>query len=88
MVKRSIDQKLRLRIFDARHRRIESGAVVKNQMGVSGVEGGKGICYQWNEKGQCSKGDQCSFQHEGFGFRALDVTRSKCVEEKKYPRQK
>ena len=32
---------------------------------MSGVEGGKGICYQWKEKGQCSKGDQCSsFWHK------------------------
>ena len=63
-------------------------------------EGGKGTCYQWKEKGQCSKGDdavsgirvtivqkknrpQC--RHT---FRAVDDTRSKCVEEKKYPRQK
>ena len=39
-------------------------AVVKNRKGSSGVEGGKGVCYQWKEKGQCSKGDQCSFRHE------------------------
>ena len=64
MVKRSIDQKLRLRNFDARHERIESGAVVKNRKGVCGVEGGKGMCYQWKEKGQCSQGDRCSFRHE------------------------
>ena len=32
--------------------------------GLSGVEGGKGTCYQWKEKGQCSKGNQCSFRHE------------------------
>ena len=31
MVKRSMDQKLRLRNFDARHGRIESGAVVKSR---------------------------------------------------------
>ena len=30
MVKRSTDQKLRLRNFDARYRRIEKGAVVKS----------------------------------------------------------
>ena len=41
MVKRSIDQKLRLRNFDARHGRIETGAVVKSRKGLSGVEGGK-----------------------------------------------
>ena len=27
-------------------------------------EGGKGTCYQWKEKGQCSQGDRCSFRHE------------------------
>ena len=46
LVKRSIDQKLRLRNFDARHGIFESGAV--------------GICYQWKEKGQCSQGDDAA----------------------------
>ena len=64
MMKRRKDQKLRLRNFDARHGRIETGAVTKNQKGTSGVEGGKGTCYQWKEKGQCSKGDHCRFRHE------------------------
>ena len=64
MVKRRKDQKLRLRNFDARHGKIATGAVVKNRKGLSGVEGGKGKCYQWKEKGLFSKGDQCSFQHE------------------------
>ena len=64
MAKESIDQKLRLRNFDARHGRNETGAVIKNRKGLCGVEGGKGTCYQWKEKGQCSKGDQCSFRHE------------------------
>ena len=64
MEKRRINQKLRLRNFGARHERIETGAVVKNRKGLIGVEGGIGIYYQWKEKGQCSKGDQCSFWHE------------------------
>ena len=64
MLKRSTDQKLRLRKFDARNERIETGAVVKNRKGLSGVEGGKGTSYQWKEKVQCSRGDQCSFRHE------------------------
>ena len=64
MVKRSIDRRRRLRNFDASHGRIETGAVVQNRKGSVGVEGGKGVCYQWKEKGQCSKGDQCSFRHE------------------------
>ena len=64
MVRRRIDQTLWLRNFDARHEKIETGAVVKSQKGLSGVEKGKGICYQWKEKEQCSKGDQCCFWHE------------------------
>ena len=64
MVKRSFYQKLRLRNFDARHGSIETGAVVKNRKGLSGAEEGKGMCYQWKEKSQCSKGDQCSFRHQ------------------------
>ena len=40
MVKRSTDQKLRLRNLDARHGRIGTGAVVKNRKGRSGAEVG------------------------------------------------
>ena len=50
MVKRRIDQKLRLRNFDAGHGRIESGAVGKSRKGTVGVDGGKTTCYQWKEK--------------------------------------
>ena len=64
MVKRSTDQKLQLRNFDARSEKIETGAVVTSRRGSGGVERGKGICYQWNAKGQCSRGDQCSFRHD------------------------
>ena len=67
MVKKSIDQKLRLRNFHARHGKIESGAVRKSRKGLSGVKGGKGMCYQWKEGGQCSQGDRCSFRHETQG---------------------
>ena len=40
MVKRSTDQRLRLRNFDARHGKFESGAVIKSRKGVMGDEGG------------------------------------------------
>ena len=50
MVKRCIDQKLRLRNFDARHGRIETGAVVKNRKGMSGVERGKRYLLQCEKK--------------------------------------
>ena len=38
MVKGSTDQKLRLRNFDARHGRIETGAVVKSRKGLTSVD--------------------------------------------------
>ena len=38
--------------------------MVKNRNGIIGVEGGKGTCFQWKEKGQCSQGDQCRFRPE------------------------
>ena len=38
--------------------------MIKKRKGLRGVEGVKGICYQWKEKGQCSKGNQRSFWHE------------------------
>ena len=65
MVKRSTDQKLRLRKFDARNERIETGTVVTSRRRLSGIDRGKGVCYQWKAKGQCSRGDQCSFRHDG-----------------------
>ena len=63
-MKKSVDQKLRLRNFDARHGLIEWGAVIQSRKGLSSVEGGKGLYYQWKGKGQCSQGDRCSFRHE------------------------
>ena len=65
MVKRSMDQKLRLRNFDARKEKIETGAVVTNRRGSSRIERGEGICHQWKAIGQCSRGGQCSFRHDG-----------------------
>ena len=51
-VKRSMDQKLRFRNFDARHGKIGRGAVVKSRKGSSEVTSkfGGGFCYQWKEK--------------------------------------
>ena len=57
MVKRCIDQKLRLRNFDARNERIETGAVVTSRRR-------QGVCCQWKAKGQRSRGDRCSFRHD------------------------
>ena len=38
MMKRCIDQKLRLRNFDARHGKIESGTVIKSRKGLSALK--------------------------------------------------
>ena len=59
MVKRSINQKFRLRNFDVRNEKTET-----SRTGWDDMERGKGIYYQWRAKGQCSRGDQCSFRHE------------------------
>ena len=64
--------------------------MVKSRKDSSGVERGKCICYQWKEKGQSSKGDQCSFQHESNDraqkptpkaatLSELSMTRSRCA---------
>ena len=66
MVKRNIDKKLRLRNFDARNERIETRAVVTSRRGFGGVGRGEGLCCQWKAKGQCSRGDQCSVQHDTY----------------------
>ena len=42
MVKRSMDQKLRLTNFDARNERIETGAVVASRSDQKGVGRGQG----------------------------------------------
>ena len=57
MVKRSIDQKIRARNFEARNERIETRAVVKNHRDQRRVARGLGECYQWKAKRQRSKGD-------------------------------
>ena len=41
MVKSGTDQKLRLRNFDARPEKIDSGAVIKNRKGLIGVKGSR-----------------------------------------------
>ena len=50
MVKSSKDQQLRLRNCNARHRKIGTGAVVKNRKGLRGVEGGKVLVISGKKK--------------------------------------
>ena len=65
MVKRRKDQKLRSRNFDARNETIETGAAASSRRRSRGIGRGQGVCHQWKAKGQCSRGDQCSFWHDG-----------------------
>ena len=96
MVTRSINQKLRLRNFDARHGRIETRAMVNNQKGNEeekvSVTSGKEKASVRKETNAVSSmrvtivpktRPQC--RHT---FRAILLTRTKCVEEQKYQRQK
>ena len=64
MVKRSIEQNLRMKNFEARNGNYETSAVVKNQSVKQREQRTRGNCWQWKANGQCSKGDNCSFRHE------------------------
>ena len=64
MVKRSIEQNLRIKNFEARNGNYETNAVVKNQGTKQREQRTVGDCWQWNANGQCSKGDNCSFRHD------------------------
>ena len=56
MVKRSIEQDLRIKNFEARNGKFETSAVVKNQGTKQREQRTLGDC--------CSEGDNCSFRHD------------------------
>ena len=64
MVKRSIEQNLRIKNFDGQNGNYERNAVVKNQGTQQRGQRTLGDCWQWKANGQCSKGDNCSFRHD------------------------
>ena len=61
MVKRSIEQDLRVRNFEARNGNYERHAMVKNQGRQQREQRSLGDCWQWETNGQCVKGNNCSF---------------------------
>ena len=63
-VKRSIEQNLRIKNFEARNGYFERNAVVKNHGMKQREQRRLGDCWQWKANGQCSKGDNCSFRHD------------------------
>ena len=64
MVKRSIEQNLRIKNFEARNGNFETSAVVKNHRVKQREQRSPGDCCIWKANGQCSKGDNCSFRHD------------------------
>ena len=64
MVKRSIEQNLRIKNFEARNGNYERNAVVKSQGTKQREQRTRGDCLQWEANGQCSRGDNCSFRHD------------------------
>ena len=64
MVKRNIEQNLRIKNFEARNGNCETNAEVKNQGTKQREQRTLGDCWQWKANGQCSKGDSCSFRHD------------------------
>ena len=64
MVKTSIEQEIRNKNFGARNGNFEKNAVVKNQGTRQRAQRSLGDCWQWKANGQCSKRDNCSFQHD------------------------
>ena len=64
MVKRSIEQNLRMKNFEVRNGNYETNAVVKNQETEQREQRSLRDCWQWKADGQCSEGDNCSFRHD------------------------
>ena len=64
MVKRSIEQDIRNENFGIRNGNYERNAVVKNQGTTQRVQRILGDGWQWETRGQCVKGDNCSFRHD------------------------
>ena len=64
MVKRSIEQDLRIKNLETRNGKYETNADVKNQGTKPREHKTLGDCWQWKANGQCSKGDNCSFRHD------------------------
>ena len=64
MVKRCTDQKILLRSFDARHWRIESGAVVRRRKGIIGVWRRKRSLTSGKKETSVRKEDRCSVRHD------------------------
>ena len=78
MVKRSIEQSLRMKNFEARNGNFKTIAVVKNQVTKQRGQRILGDCWQWETNGQCSKGDNLiSVQNRHSRILLQDLLRSR-----------
>ena len=64
MVKRSVEQNLRIKNFEVRNGNYETSAEVKSRGTKQREQRTLGDCWQWEAHGQCSRGDNCSFHHD------------------------
>ena len=64
MVKRSIEQNLRMKNFEARNGSFETSAVFKIHRAKQREQRSLGDCWQWKANGQCPKGDNCGFRYD------------------------
>ena len=64
MVKRSVEQNLRIKNFEARNGNYERNAMVKNRVTKQRKQRTLGDCSQRKANGQRSKGDNGSFRHD------------------------
>ena len=62
--KKSIEQNLGMKNFEARNGNFKTSSVVKNQVMKQREHRSQGDCWQWKANGQCSKGDNCSSRHD------------------------
>ena len=73
MVKRSIEQEIRNKNFGSRNGNFEKNAVVKNQRTKQRAQRILGDCWQWETKGQCVKGDNCSFRQDIKAWKSYTI---------------
>ena len=64
MVKRSIEENLRMKNFEARKWKFWSKRRGQESWVKQREQWGLGYCWQWKANGQVSKEDNCSFRHE------------------------
>ena len=85
----NIDQMMWTRTFGVRNEILERGSVSKSQKGKKAyVERKVGECFQWKAKGQCLKGDSCSFRHDPASGNGCEAHRAKGRSSSLAPRSK